>query len=61
VLAVGGFLGFLLGGLIGGALMVVGRAGRKSKVPFGPFMIAGGLIGVLFGHEIADWYVDLLG
>ena len=41
--------------------MLLGRAGRKSKVPFGPFMIAGGLVGVLFGHQIADWYVDLLG
>lgn len=61
VLAVGGFLGFMFGGVVGGALMVVGRAGRKSKVPFGPFMIAGGLVGVLFGHQIADWYVDLLG
>jgi leader peptidase (prepilin peptidase)/N-methyltransferase len=61
VLIVGGFLGFLLGGLIGAALMVAGRAGRKSRVPFGPFMIAGAFIGVLWGTEIADWYTGLLG
>ena len=30
---VGGFLGFLLGAVVGGALMVVRRAGRKSKSP----------------------------
>jgi leader peptidase (prepilin peptidase)/N-methyltransferase len=41
--------------------MIAGRAGRKSHLPFGPFMIAGALIGVLAGHEIADWYVGLVG
>jgi leader peptidase (prepilin peptidase) / N-methyltransferase len=61
VLLVGGFLGFLLGGVAGIVLMLAGRAGRKSKVPFGPFMIAGSLIAVLAGHEIADWYVRLVG
>jgi leader peptidase (prepilin peptidase)/N-methyltransferase len=61
VLAVGGFLGFMFGGLIGGALMMLGRAGRKSKVPFGPFMIAGAFVGVLWGPQIADWYSGLLG
>ena len=44
VLVVGGFLGFLLGGLIGGGLMIVRRAGRKSKIPFGPFMILGAFL-----------------
>jgi leader peptidase (prepilin peptidase) / N-methyltransferase len=61
VLLVGGFLGFVLGGLVGGALMVAGRAGRKSHVPFGPFMLAGALIAVLSGQQIADWYVGLVG
>ena len=37
------FLGFLFGGVVGGALMVVRRAGRKSQIPFGPFMLAGAL------------------
>jgi len=54
----GGFLGFLLGGVVGGALMVARRAGRKSQIPFGPFMIAGAFIAVLAGDALADLYLD---
>src|SRR5690349_10617240 len=41
VLAVGAFLGFLYGGVLGILFMALGKAGRKSKIPFGPFMLAG--------------------
>ena len=59
-LAVGGFLGFLLGAVVGGLLMVVRRAGRKTKIPFGPFMILGALIAILWGTELWDLYVETL-
>ncbi len=55
---VGGFLGFLLGGLVGGGLMLARRAGRKSAIPFGPFMVAGALIAVFVGQSLADWYTS---
>ena len=61
VLVVGGFLGFVLGAVVGGALMALGRAGRKTRIPFGPFMIAGTLAGLVWGQNIADWYVGRLG
>jgi len=61
VLALGLFLGFLLGGLFGIGLMVVGRGGRKSKVPFGPFMLVGALAAVLVGGPLVDAYLRLLG
>jgi leader peptidase (prepilin peptidase)/N-methyltransferase len=61
VLAVGGFLGFLLGGVLGALLMAVRRAGRKSKIPFGPFMLAGALIAVFSGQQLADLYLDVVG
>ncbi len=60
VLILGGFLGFLLGGLLGGILMAVGRAGRKSKIPFGPFMLAGALVAVLWGPWLVDAYLDIV-
>lgn len=60
VVVLGGFLGFLLGGIVGLALMVAGRAGRKSKIPFGPFMLAGALVAVLWGPSFVDWYLDTL-
>ena len=47
--AVGLFLGFLLGGLFGIGLILVKRGGRKTAVPFGPFMLLGVLIAVLAG------------
>lgn len=53
---VGGFAGFFLGAVLGVGLMLVGLAGRKSKVPFGPFMILGTYVGLLWGQGIADWY-----
>jgi leader peptidase (prepilin peptidase) / N-methyltransferase len=60
-LVVGGFLGFLLGGLLGAALMLLGRAGRKTKIPYGPYMIAGTFLAVFWGQPIADWYAGILG
>jgi len=59
-LIAGGFLGFLLGGVVGGVLMAVRRAGRKSKIPFGPFMLGGAFIAVLWGGALADLYLDSL-
>jgi leader peptidase (prepilin peptidase) / N-methyltransferase len=54
----GGFLGFLFGGVVGGALMALQKAGRKSQIPFGPFMLAGTLAAILAGGALADFYLD---
>ena len=59
-LAVGAFAGFLLGAVVGVSLIAAGRAGRKTAVPFGPFMVAGALLAVFFAQPIADWYAGLL-
>ncbi|GHE12169.1 prepilin peptidase [Streptomyces alanosinicus] len=48
-LLLGTFAGFLLGALYGGALVVVRRAGRKTAIAFGPFLIAGAFLGLLAG------------
>jgi leader peptidase (prepilin peptidase)/N-methyltransferase len=47
LLLVGGFAGFLLGGVFAGALLVSRRADRKQPIPFGPFMIAGAVLAVV--------------
>ncbi len=60
-LAVGIFLGFLLGGIFGIALVLAKRGGRKTAVPFGPFMLTGALIAVLAGNALAGAYLDLTG
>jgi leader peptidase (prepilin peptidase)/N-methyltransferase len=58
--AVGAFAGFLLGGLVGGVLMALHRASRKSRVPFGPYMLAGAFLAVFAAAPLADWYTTLL-
>jgi leader peptidase (prepilin peptidase)/N-methyltransferase len=60
-LVVGGFLAFFLGGVVGIALMLGGRARRKSKIPFGPFMVAGALIAVFVGQQLAHAYTHTMG
>ncbi|MCP9944779.1 A24 family peptidase [Streptomyces somaliensis] len=49
VLLAGAFAGFLLGAGYGLGLVVRRRATRGSAIPFGPFMIAGALLGLLLG------------
>ena len=51
--AVGLVAGFLGGGAFGVVLLALGRAGRKTAIPFGPFMIAGTLLAVLVGGPVA--------
>ena len=54
------FAGFLLGAVWGLVLVACGRGGRKSAVPFGPFMVAGALLAVLVGERLAAGYLALL-
>ncbi|MFB7510865.1 prepilin peptidase [Streptomyces broussonetiae] len=49
----GAFAGFLLGALYGAALVLTRRAGRRSAIPFGPFLLSGALLGLLLGAHAA--------
>jgi leader peptidase (prepilin peptidase)/N-methyltransferase len=57
-LVVGAFAAFVIGGLVGIGLILFAGGGRKTKVPFGPFMLLGALVGVFAGHSIADAYTS---
>ena len=39
--------------------MLLGKLTRKSRVPFGPFLIVAFIIGVLFGDSIINWYISV--
>jgi leader peptidase (prepilin peptidase)/N-methyltransferase len=54
---VGAFLGFLAGGVVGLILMALGRAGRKSQIPFGPYMMIGAWLALAFAEPVVDWYL----
>jgi leader peptidase (prepilin peptidase)/N-methyltransferase len=51
------FLGSLAGSVVGIFLMLVKGKGRKTKIPFGPFLALGALITLFFGQEILQWYL----
>jgi leader peptidase (prepilin peptidase)/N-methyltransferase len=52
----GFFLGFLLGAVVGLALIAAKRLERRSPVPFGVFLSAGAAIAVYAGEPILRWY-----
>jgi leader peptidase (prepilin peptidase)/N-methyltransferase len=58
--AVGGFLGFLVGAAVGVLLMFGGRAGRRTAIPFGPSMIAGAFLAFLLAGWVSGWYTGLV-
>jgi leader peptidase (prepilin peptidase)/N-methyltransferase len=52
-------VGFGAGSLFGLWLMARHGAGaRKQKVPFGPFLALGGVVGLWYGDAIVAWYVS---
>lgn len=59
--AVAIMVGVLLGTIVGAGVMArVGvAAGRKTKLPFGPFLAAGGLVALFAGPPILHWYLHL--
>jgi leader peptidase (prepilin peptidase) / N-methyltransferase len=59
-LAVGGFAAFVLGGVFSVVLLLTGRAGRRSGIPFGPWMLAGAGVGVAVGERLWAAYLGLL-
>ncbi len=58
---VGTFAGFVLGAVVGVVVMATGKGGRKTKVPFGPFMFIGTYLAFAVALPIVDWYVGNLG
>lgn len=49
----------LAGSLVGLGIMArEGAAARKRGIPFGPFLALGGVVGLLAGDELTDWYLS---
>lgn len=54
------FIATLVGGLVGAALLLSRRVGRKDAIPFGPFLAIGITLAYLWGDAIWSWYRALL-
>ncbi|WP_236700699.1 hypothetical protein [Allosalinactinospora lopnorensis] len=48
----GTFLAFLLSAVFGLTLIAMGRATRKSQIPFGPFMVIGAFAVIITGDPL---------
>lgn len=51
-------IGSMLGAIVGIALMIMRKKGRKSQIPFGPFLVLGATIYILWGGYIIRWYLS---
>lgn len=54
------FVASFVGVLSSLPLLLAGKANRKSHLPFGPMLITGLIIVMLFGQAIIDWYTNII-
>ena len=53
--------GFVIGAIVGVVLLMAGRAGRRSQIPHGPFMLVGAALGLFAGQPLWNLYLQLVG
>lgn len=53
--------GFLIGAVVGVGLLLAGRAGGRSRVPHGPFLLTGAGVGLFAGQPLWEGYLRLVG
>ena len=54
------FLGFSLGAIYSLVLILVKKKTMKDTIPFGPFLIMGSVIALVYGSYLLEWYIQLL-
>ncbi|HWL45419.1 MAG TPA: prepilin peptidase [Ilumatobacter sp.] len=54
IVPIGLFLGFAIGAVVGLLAIAFGKAGRKTALPFGPFLAAGTVAAVWAGDPLLD-------
>ncbi len=59
VAGIGLFAAFVLGAVVSIVLLLARRVGRRSAVPFGPFLFAGTALAIMVGEPLAQAYVGL--
>ncbi len=52
------FLAFFLGAVMGVIMMIFKGKKLRSELPFGPFLITGTFIALLWGSQIVQWYLN---
>ena len=49
------YVAFIVGAIIGVVLMIKGKVGRKTAIPFGPFLLLGTVAAWWYGNSL--WYI----
>jgi leader peptidase (prepilin peptidase)/N-methyltransferase len=57
-LLVGAFAAFAVGAAVSIPIIAIKDSGRKTKIPFGPFMLVGAVMGIYLGHPLAHAYTN---
>ena len=52
------FAAFLLGGLVSAILVVFRIRSRKDSIPFGPYLVGGAYLAIVWAGTLASWYLD---
>lgn len=53
-------IGYLIGSVIGIALIIFGKKKMTSQVPLGTFLTVSTFIALLWGPQIIDWYMSIV-
>lgn len=54
-------ISYILGALVSIVLLLSDKADRKTAIPFGPFLITGGIIALFYGERLISLYMNLTG
>jgi leader peptidase (prepilin peptidase)/N-methyltransferase len=54
------FVALITGSVVGAVIVARkgAKEGRKTAIPFGPYLALGGLVGLIAGNAIVDWYLN---
>jgi leader peptidase (prepilin peptidase) / N-methyltransferase len=55
-LVVGFMAANLAGAFVGIAMMILGRASRRTPLPYGVFLAGGSVLAILIGSQVIHWY-----
>ncbi|MBI3342615.1 prepilin peptidase, partial [Candidatus Gottesmanbacteria bacterium] len=54
------YLAFLTGATVGVILILLRKKKLKERIAFGPFMVVGTVIAIIWGQQLIEWWALLL-